>query len=271
MGAWSPFTLVQNMHMRLTGIIALFLGLVGDAAATSCSHLNNRFFFACDAEHCVGLFSVRDVPSTKYCERRGQVEAFDPRVTARAMQAVEAGRPVGSTGILELKMTMPYWRNDAANPRDWFEQNLGSAVTLVSTDASPVAIGALRASVESAERSAYWNAILFLIETWGSAAIVILALIHSVHVYFKALYSASAPWTWRPILLPVAVQLALLGGALSVFWQSVIGEFWFGLVLVPAVPLILACEGWALFLKIRGERRARGRGAGPEGDPAVKK
>lgn len=244
------------MYFRLTVLLALFLGFLGDAAATSCRPLDSRYLYACDAARCTGLFSVTDVPAARGCARLAQVEEIDPRIGARAARLVEAGRPPASAGILELKMTRRYWGNEAADPSAWFDDHLGSAVTLISTDASAAAIAGLRARFESAQRAAYWKAAWFSIVYWGSSALMMLALIHSVHMYFKVLYSAVTPRRWRPLLLPVTVQLAVGGGAMAVLWRLFAGEFWPGIVLVPVVPVILVCEGWALFLQLRGAKRS---------------
>lgn len=48
-----------------------------------------------------------------------------------------------------------------------------------------------------------------------------------------------------------------MGGSAALLFRSFIGEFWPGLLLVEAVPLILACEGWSWFLLARDARRAR--------------
>lgn len=243
------------MQFRLPALLALCLCFLGDAAATSCSPFKNRFLFACETQRCTGLFSVRDVATAGGCARLPQVEAIDPRAAPLALQLVEANRPRGSTGILALTMTRSFWDNPSRGPTDWFEDNVSSAVTLISTNASPAAIAAVRAKFVAAERAQYLAAMRSSILSWGSSAIAVLALIYSVHVYFRTLYNPVSPRRWSPFLLPLAVQFTLGGVAAVVLLKSIIGQFWPGLVLVPAVPVILVCEGWALFLKLRDEKR----------------
>ncbi|SHH70227.1 hypothetical protein [Massilia sp. CF038] len=167
-------------RFRILLFFALCLGVLGGARATSCRAMDNRFFFACDAEQCVEMFSVRDVAAFSACARHQQVEAIDTRVLARAAELVAKDRPVGSAGIFELKMTQAYWGASNEDPLDWIGANVVATVSKIGPDASPAAIAALRFQFESAARKAYWSDRLSQLAYWGSAATAFLLLIHSV-------------------------------------------------------------------------------------------
>lgn len=233
------------MICRLFVSCILFLAFPGDAAAFSCSPFQSRYVFQCDAERCTGLFNVRDAPGSGTCTRRPVVEAIDARVATQATRLVEAARPGAAPGLYELKMSKSYWSGEAGDPRAWFDADARSAVTLLGADASPDRIAALRRDYEAAEKTAFWHATLVSIAFWVSSIIALLALMFSVYMYFRRLRGRASLW------MPVALQLLVAGIGVAMALMSLFGPFWPGVLLVPAVPVILAVEGVALLLRKR--------------------
>jgi hypothetical protein len=245
------------MLSRLAVLLVLCVGILADAAALSCANIENHYIFQCDSERCHAAFSVRDAHGSRACSRRPQVEAIDPRVVLRATQLVDAVRPPGAGGLYKLTRTKRYWAGDEDDPLVWFRDDTSSAVTLLQADASPEVLASQRAQYASAERWAYWKSILFSSAFWSSAVIALLAFIASVQMYFARLYSTQAPRKLSGLLVPVAIQLAVGCAGLVIALFGLTGLFWPGLILLPAVPVILVSEGWALFLKRRAEKQGR--------------
>ncbi|UUZ51216.1 hypothetical protein LP420_17855 [Massilia sp. B-10] len=90
-------------------------------------------------------------------------------------------------------MSKSYWSGEAGDPRAWFDADARSAVTLLSADASPDKIAALRRDYEAAERTAFWHATLVSIAFWVSSIIALLVLMFSVYMYFRRLRGAGVP------------------------------------------------------------------------------
>ncbi|UUZ56680.1 hypothetical protein LP419_17305 [Massilia sp. H-1] len=178
------------------------------------------------------------------------VEAIDARVATQATRLVEAGRPGAAPGLYELKMSKSYWSGEAGDPRAWFDADARSAVTLLSADASPDKIAALRRDYEAAERTAFWHATLVSIAFWVSSIIALLVLMFSVYMYFRRLRGRASLW------VPVAIQLLVAGLGVAMAVVTLFGPFWPGVLLVVSmVPVLLAVEGVACVLKKRAEKR----------------
>jgi hypothetical protein len=245
-----------SIYSRLGVLLALCLGFLCDAAALSCSPIKTRYIFQCDTEHCSAAFSVRDVHTSGACSRRPQVEVIGPGVVVQAAGLVDAVRPPAARGLYELTMAKPYWTGDENDPHAWFKDNAISAVTLLQDDASAEAVAGLRRTYESDARAAYWKSILFSCVFWSSAVIALLALIASVRMFFARLHST--PRKLRHLLAPMGIQLVVLLAGMMMALFAMTGLFWPGLLLVPVVPVILACEGGAWLMKMLAEKRAVG-------------
>jgi hypothetical protein len=269
------------MPLRSTSFIKivlawyLVLGGIGEAAATSCTDYSQRYFILCDASGCKAAFSVREVPSFGACSRRQIVEEADAQVSAYLGKLATEIYPSDARGLYLLKLSSQYWGapkpdkfdrlmdelqeslpltsdSEQCKPREMSVAQIGSLLTkkdakvslLLATEAfTPQAVAAKRAVFEAEETYGLLQSILPAVLYWGSSMIALLALIHSVHLFFVRLHDKhrkGSPALW----IPVATQLAIAAVGVGAALLYPIG-FWMGSLLVPAAVVILLCEGWA--------------------------
>jgi hypothetical protein len=263
--------------MKIVLAWLLVLGGIGEAAATSCTAYTQRYFIVCDAGGCKAAFSVREIASFGACSRRQVVEDADPQVSAYLGKLATEIYPSDARGLFLLKLSSQYWGAPKPNkfdrlmdelqeslpltsdfeqckPRDMSVAQIGGLLTekdakvslLLVTDAfSPRAVEAKRADFEAEEKHGLLQSILLSVLYWGSSIIALLALIHSVHLFFVRLYDKHRKGSFA-LWIPVATQLAIAAVGVVAAMLSP-SDFWMGSLLVPAAVVILLCEGWARF------------------------
>jgi hypothetical protein len=264
------------MILRILLSLYLAFGFLGDALALSCRGYTHDYIVHCDGRHCRTPFSADQVAAFAACSRRPVVSSVDGYVDAFVSDIVLVVHGPKPRGLYQLTLTRPYWndKNDTQHARLMAElehslprdergaackpEGMSAAqvvallnkpgskakVVQLTADGSERAIQAKREEFESAARMERIKNILLELGYWGSAVLVLLAFIHSVHLYFSRLYGAR-PRTGRvPLLGPVAIQLAIGVAGVAATFISPVG-FWPGSLLVPAAVAVLMCEGWA--------------------------
>lgn len=134
--------------------------------------------------------------------------------------------------------------------------DLHGILVQVTKDATVQGADAKRTAFEALAFREKIQSVLFGGAFWGSSLFALFALVHSVHVYFLRIYRPSPGTSRVALLVPVGTQLGI--GSIGVAAAIAMHDFWPGSILVPAVALILLCEGWTLF---RVSRRRAGRTA----------
>jgi len=265
------------MFIRIILSLLLLLGVAGTASATSCSPFTQRYFILCDTSGCRAAFSVNEVSGFEACDRRPEVEAMDPQVGDFVSKIVTEMRAPDANGLYQLTMSAPYWHEPGQTkyerlmvqlehtvPRDESgarcKVNVLSAAEIaeklkksesdgvlvhVSKDATVQDVDARRRAFETQELLEKMQSILLSMTYWASSVLVLLALVQSVFLYFQRTYRPVPGKRWVALMLPVAIQLAV--GGIGVGVAMSMHNFWPGSFLVPAVVLVLLCEGWTSF------------------------
>ena len=262
--------------------VLLFLffafGLTLDAAATSCTPFEHRYFVLCDATGCRGAFGVMEVPSFGTCSRRPVVDDLDRRVGDFLSKVVLDARAPEAHGLYLIKLSARWWNADNPGTFEGVTEILGqllhrdgsewkvtfSAMSIseivaqlnerqsrewlkqVGTDPSLEAVEVERSTFEALAIKAQVKNIILAVAYWLSSLIALLVFVHSVHVYFSRLYDLRYPKRRFALILPLAIQIAIggIGGVVTFLYPF---EFWFGALLIPAAVVILLAEGWARF------------------------
>jgi len=254
------------------------LGVCTMASASSCGGTRlERYVLACEGGACRGSFRVTHVAGYKACAMYTQVRDIDERTSAFLAVLVKEARPQ-ATGLFELRFVLPYWLVRAQREPGGLIANLDSVLNRhdevwpngvdsappadvvasldamypahwliqVSTDASADAVSAHKEVFAQTARREYVMNVLMATLSWASSLIVFGALIQSIHRFFFKLYAGPSAGRSRRVLAPIAVQCAIVAVVVgSLFLGSI--EFWPGIVLIPAIVLLLPAEAWALF------------------------
>lgn len=205
------------------------------------------------------------------------VETVDQQVGELIGKIVTEMRAPEANGLYQLTMSAPYWSEAGQSKYERLMEQLQQALPSnesgarckvhelsaaeigaelkksetvgllmhVSKDATAQAVDARRQAFEAEEFQGKLESTLYGIAYWGSSVVVLLALVQSVYLYFQRTYRPGAGKRWVALLVPVAVQLAVGGIGLGVAMSR--HDFWPGSFLVPAVVLVLLCEGWTSF------------------------
>jgi hypothetical protein len=271
------------MLIRIILSLLLVVGFTGAASATSCTALSQSYFVRCDASGCHEVFSVIEVPAFRTCSRRPVVEEVDKQVGEFIGKIVMGIHTHEARGLYEVRLPVHYWGTPNPNKFERLMEQLEEALPsnasgdrckvrelssteiagqLKKTDLRDILVQVTKdATVQSADakRTVFEalafkekiQSVLFGGAFWGSSLFALFALVHSVHVYFLRIYRPSPGRSRVTLLVPVGTQLGI--GSIGVAAAIVMLDFWPGSFLVPAVALILLCEGWTL---LRVSRRA---------------
>lgn len=265
------------MSARILFSLILVLGLTGTASATSCMPFTQRYFVLCNTSGCHAAFSVNQVSGFQMCDRRPVVEVVDRQVGEFISKIVTEMRSPGANGLYQLTMSAPYWSEAGQSKYERLMEQLQQAIPRdesgarckvgelsaaeiavqlkksetdgilvhVSKDETSQGVDARRQAFEADEFQGKLKSVLFGVTYWGSAVVALLALVQSVYLYFQRTYRPSQGKRWVALLVPVAIQLAVGGIGIGVAMSM--HDLWPGSLLVPAVVLVLLCEGWTSF------------------------
>lgn len=172
-------TLQGSVSMELyffklrTLLLAVFLtsGVVGEAAALSCSPSFHRYFIVCQIGACQGAFVAHDVSTLGPCGRRPVVDLINISA-APIMSALVAERySARADGIFILELSTDHWETpdpfDLAGLRRALLGGANNSLRLLSTATSPLAVEAYRAGYVAEERRAFRRYLLWNIIGWG--------------------------------------------------------------------------------------------------------
>lgn len=269
------------MFMRIILALMLLLGATSTASATSCTPFTQRYFILCDTGGCRAAFSVNQVSGFEACDRRPVVEVMDRQVGEFVSNIVAAMRAPETNGLYQLTMSAPYWSERGQSKYDRLMAQLQQALPSneggacckvrelpvaeiaarlkkaetagilvhMSKDTTAQGVDARREAFEAEEFQESMQSILLSVTYWGSAVVVLLALVQSVYLFFQRTYRPGPGKRWVALLVPLAIQLAV--GVVGVGVAMSMHNFWPGSLLVPAVVLVLLCEGWTSFRVLR--------------------
>lgn len=263
--------------------LCLALGISSGVYATSCVPLESRYFVLCDGNSCKGSFSVHDVAASSTCSRRPVVGDLGPSAGTYLSKLVMAASEPNPRGLYMVKLPFRYWHDLKPNTDEGIieiiDESLlrvdrtaqgvrtmdmaevakllskrfnGQWITLVEVESSVQSVAKKRAAFETDALKEKVKSTLFWMASWLTALLALLALVHSVHMYFSRLYSGSSEKGRFALLTPLSIQFAIASIGVAVAFSMPFVDFWPGILLVPAVIPILLAEGWARFLNRRG-------------------
>lgn len=270
-------------RLLIAALCGLYLLLApATAQATTCRPYDDRYFLSCDKGVCQAAFRVAEVEGFGTCSRRPAVEDVDPKVGAYLVSLLLASAGSGADGVYELRFPISiWWRRDSGRWED-FKTGLDGSLRYEEgphcvgdlkpaemsalldkkhpgwlthrADMAPGGLPALRRSLERDALMQHLLVVLAWVAYWSSSLLALLALVHSVQLYFSRLYADVEPPKLRRLAGPLGMQLGLaLLGAAALF-AIPIYMFWAGSLLVPTIVVILLAEGWARFRS--GRRQA---------------
>jgi hypothetical protein len=276
----SPPSRPPRLHLVALLVAVSLLLTVSKSAAMSCapSPYEERYFLSCANSACQAAFHVTTTEGFGHCSRRPVVEDVDPQVAAYLASLLAASGGTAPDGIYELRFPGRYWWRRSGTAWEDFKENLDSAlryeqrlhcvgpakpdeVVQLMNKQHPgwllrrpdLTAASLRTEREALERDATLQHVLTVLAwfaNWASALLALLALVHSVHLYFSRLYAQPGPPPLRRLAAPLVIQgLICLAGVAGI--PLALGFVWPAIVLLPAIVVLLLAEGWARFRRKR--------------------
>lgn len=272
-----PSTPGMNPRSFAATLLAItFLLTAHKSAAMSCAPapFEERYVLSCANSTCQAAFHVTTTEGFATCSRRPVVENVDPQVAAYLASLVSASNANPPAGVYDLRFPGRYWWRHSSTTWEDFKENLDGALRyndgphcvgtakpdevvqllnkqhpgwlLRRPDATAASLGAERTALEQNATLQHVLAVLASIANWVTALFALLALVHSVHLYFSRLHAQIGPPPLRRLAWPLSVQILICLAALAGLPLS-FNFIWPGVVLLPAVVVLLLAEGWARF------------------------
>jgi hypothetical protein len=242
----------HRMSMRILLALYLALGCSAAASAWECMPNVHRFFVLCDTAACTAAFRVVKVPTSRPCGTRLQVEPIDARDGTVLSEAVDQTHHGQARGLYQFEASLYGSAQDVS--AEWIVATAAGgagAVSLsqVTPDYAAHTVQARRAAFEAEANDAARGWLVYQALLWGSAIIVLLALVRAVPFYLVRTFQPSPGTGTNAWSGPVLTQFLLAGAGLAlVIWYGKVGPYhlyWGNPVLIPVAGLILLCEAWA--------------------------
>jgi hypothetical protein len=238
--------------MRILLALYLALGCSAAASAWECMPVVHRFFVLCDTAACKAAFRVVEVPTSKPCGTRLQVEPIDARDGTVLSEAVDQMHHGQARGLYQFEASLYGGADDVS--AEWIVASAASgagvvALSLVTPDFAAPTMQARRAAFQAQADDAARDWLVYQALTWASAIMVLLALSRGLLFYLVRTFQPSprrGPYAWSGAVLTQCL-LAAAGIAVVVLWGrgGPFHLYWGNPVLIPVAALIVLCEGWA--------------------------
>lgn len=254
-------------------LLIAFLMLVGAiptaASATSCAPITERYFVTCASAHCKTTFRVTQVDAFGMCGRRDRVEEPDSALSEFVVTLLDVAENPKVDGTYVLAFRFHHWRHAKEPTFDAFQRNVlyelspskdreknlkeipaTTVVEMLQRHIGPdwitretSAVGDLHATAQRDALSQAWRNAGLWFAFWASFLALLVALVHSIHQFFRRVHSEGSKGLLRPLLIQLVVTVcASLGVAFPMVMQ-----FWPGLLLLPAIVVVWLAEGWSYY------------------------